>query len=84
MIMCWLTPKSFEGSSEKALIARFALSSQSPGSERLEVVENDAVDDEGRRRPRSLKVDCEARPPHGTLRFLNDEAPLRADAEVVS
>lgn len=33
MIMCWLTPKFVEGSSEKADMLRFGSSSQSAGGE---------------------------------------------------
>ena len=46
MIMCWLTPKSFDGSSEKLEIARFELCSQSESDNNGEV-ENEE-DDGGR------------------------------------
>lgn len=46
MIICWFTPKSFDGSSEKFEIARFGLWSQSDSDSKGEV-ENDA-DDGGR------------------------------------
>jgi hypothetical protein len=43
IIICWLTPKSFEGSSEKLEIAKFGLWSQSEsGSKEDEEVENEA------------------------------------------
>lgn len=43
MIMCWFTPKSFDGSSEKFEIVRFGLWSQST-SDSNGLVENDAAD----------------------------------------
>lgn len=45
MIMCWLTPKSFEGSSEKLVIDKSGLSSQFSGNSEDEDVENEEEDD---------------------------------------
>lgn len=45
MIMCWLTPKSLEGSSEKFVIDKSGLSSQLSGNSEDEDVENEEEDD---------------------------------------
>lgn len=45
MIMCWLTPKSLEGSSEKLVIDKFGFSSQLSGNSEGEDVENEEEDD---------------------------------------
>jgi hypothetical protein len=46
MIMCWLTPKSLEGSSEKFVIDKFGFSSQfGSGCSEDEDVENEEEDD---------------------------------------
>lgn len=45
MIMCWLTPKSLEGSSEKFVIDKSGFSSQFSGSIKDEDVENEEEDD---------------------------------------
>lgn len=44
MIMCWLTPKSLEGSSEKFVIDKSGLSSQLSGNSEDEDVENEEDD----------------------------------------
>lgn len=44
MIMCWLTPKSLEGSSEKFVIDKSGLSSQFSGNSEDEDVENEEDD----------------------------------------
>lgn len=44
MIMCWLTPKSLEGSSEKFVIDKSGLSSQLSGNSDDEDVENEEDD----------------------------------------
>lgn len=44
MIMCWLTPKSLEGSSEKLVIDKSGFSSQFSGNSEDEDVENEEDD----------------------------------------
>lgn len=45
MIICWLTPKSLEGSSEKLVIDKSGFSSQFSGKSEDEDVENEEEDD---------------------------------------
>lgn len=72
--MCWLTPKSLEGSSSKPEIERFGFTSQSPGSESLEEVENDEAEEEdGKRRSRS---ECEFKFPDSPGRVPGVETAL--------
>ena len=46
MIMCWLTPKSLEGSSEKLVIDKLGFSSQFSGNSEDEDVENEEDEDD--------------------------------------
>ena len=45
MTICWLTPKSLEGSSEKLVIDKFGFSSQFSGNNRENDVEKEEEDD---------------------------------------
>jgi hypothetical protein len=58
MIICWFTPKSLDGSSEKFEIARFGFWSQSDSDSKGEV-ENDAKDGGRPRLAFSSRLDVE-------------------------
>lgn len=76
--MCWLTPKSLDGSSENAEIDKFGFSSQSLASDRREEVEKDRADDT--RKLRYTPGDLDAMIAERFL-FCSKGVPLRRDLE---